>query len=103
MFAANRKERVIGRTIILDDSIKTKNGLSQFGAPSGRKCAIVAFGIFEILDRINISHIGNPILSVNSRCLVILNVYGNSPIIFRTIMVKKMLGIIINNGFMLNI
>lgn len=87
MFAASRKDNVMGRTIILDDSINTKNGFSQFGAPSGRKCAIVALGIFEILDRINISHIGNPILRVNRRCLVILNVYGNSPIIFSTMIV----------------
>lgn len=102
MFAASRKDRVIGRTIILDDSIRTKNGFSQFGAPSGKKCAIVAFGIFDILDKINISHIGNPILKVNSRCLVILKVYGNNPIMFRTIIVKKILGIIISSGFILN-
>lgn len=60
--------------MILDDSISTKNGLSQFGAPSGKKCAIVALGSFDMLDKISISHIGNPILSVNRRCLVILKV-----------------------------
>jgi len=37
MFAANRNERVSGRTRTLDVSINTKNGFNQSGAPSGRK------------------------------------------------------------------
>jgi hypothetical protein len=37
IFAASRKDRVSGRTKILVVSIITKNGLSQSGAPSGRK------------------------------------------------------------------
>jgi hypothetical protein len=37
MFAASRKDRVIGRTRILVVSISTKNGFSHSGAPSGRK------------------------------------------------------------------
>lgn len=102
IFAASRNESVIGRTIILDDSISTRNGFSQLGAPSGRKCAIVALGIFVTLERISINHMGNPILSVNKRCLVILNVYGNNPIILRTIMVRKILGIMIRSGLILN-
>ena len=37
ILAANRNDSVMGRTIILVVSISTKNGLSQSGAPSGRK------------------------------------------------------------------
>jgi len=40
MFAARRNERVIGRTATLVVSINTRAGLSQSGAPSGRKWAI---------------------------------------------------------------
>lgn len=39
MFAANRNDRVIGRTVILVVSIIIRAGLSQVGAPSGRKWA----------------------------------------------------------------
>lgn len=74
MFAASRKESVIGRTMILDDSMSTKNGFNQSGAPSGRRCAIVAFRDFSALDIIKSIHIGNPILKVNSKWLVTLNV-----------------------------
>ena len=102
IFAASRNESVIGRTTILDDSISTRNGFNQLGAPSGRKCAMVALGIFLILERISISHIGNPILNVNKRWLVILKVYGNRPIILRIIIVKKILGIMIRSGLILN-
>jgi hypothetical protein len=37
MLAARRNDRVIGRTVTLVVSISTKNGLSQSGAPSGKK------------------------------------------------------------------
>jgi hypothetical protein len=37
ILAANRNDRVIGRTMILVLSIKTRNGFNQSGAPSGRK------------------------------------------------------------------
>lgn len=74
MFAASRKESVIGRTMILDDSMSTKNGFNQSGAPSGRRCAIVALRDFSALDIIKSIHIGNPILRVNSKWLVTLNV-----------------------------
>lgn len=66
--------------MIEDDSISTKNGFSHVGAPSGNKWAIVILGDFVALDEINISHIGNPMLRVNSKWLVVLNVYGNNPI-----------------------
>jgi hypothetical protein len=89
IFAASRKDRVIGRTIILDDSMRTRNGFSQLGAPSGRRCAIVALIDLTALDIIKSIHIGRPILKVNRRCLVILNVYGNRPIIFNITTIKK--------------
>ena len=37
MLAASRNDRVRGRTRILDVSIRTRNGFSQSGAPSGRR------------------------------------------------------------------
>jgi len=37
IFAANRKDRVNGRTEILVVSIKIRNGFSHVGAPSGKK------------------------------------------------------------------
>ena len=74
IFAARRKDSVTGRTTILDDSISTRNGFSQSGAPSGSRWAIVALMDFIALDIISNIHIGNPILRVNSRWLVTLNV-----------------------------
>jgi hypothetical protein len=89
MFAANRNDKVIGRTIILDVSINTKNGLSQSGAPSGRKWAIDAFKFIENLDRIIDSHNGNPNLKVKIKCLDKLKMYGIRPIKLITIIIKK--------------
>ncbi len=88
MFAASRKDRVNGRTATLVVSINTRNGFNQSGAPSGRKCAIVFLGLSMSLDMINLNHTGNPIVSVNIRCLDVLNVYGISPI--RLIIIKVM-------------
>ena len=39
ILAAKRKDKVIGRTIILTVSIKIKNGFNQLGAPDGRRDA----------------------------------------------------------------
>lgn len=89
IFAASRNDRVIGRTIILDDSIKTKNGFSQSGAPSGRRWAIVALIDLSALDIISSIHIGRAILRVNNRWLVTLKVYGNNPSIFSMTTMKK--------------
>lgn len=69
MLAANRKDKVIGRTMILVVSIITKNGFSHSGAPSGRKCAIDFLGEYENEDRIIDNHIGKPIDSVIIKCL----------------------------------
>lgn len=89
MFAASRKDRVIGCTNTLIVSVKTRNGFSHVGAPSGRKWAIVFFGCFVSLDRIISSHIGSPIDSVMIKCLVFLSEYGVIPNKFDKIMVTK--------------
>lgn len=102
MFAANRNDRVTGRTMILDDSINTKNGFSQSGAPSGKRWAIVALMDLMALDIINSIHIGSPILKVNKRCLVTLKVYGNSPNIFNITTMKKIWCIRWFRGLILN-
>jgi len=80
MFAARRKLRVIGRTRILVLSINTKNILSQFGAPSGKRCATDCLGDFIILDIIILIHRGSLRVSVIIRCLETLKKYGISPI-----------------------
>jgi len=64
MFAANRNDNVIGRTIILVVSIRTRKGFNQSGALSGRKCAIEALGFLENLDMIIESQSGRPNLNV---------------------------------------
>jgi hypothetical protein len=79
MLAARRNDRVSGRTRILDVSINTRNGLSQSGAPSGRRWATEAFTFFENLDITILSHMGSPIVSVKIRCLEALSMYGSRP------------------------
>jgi hypothetical protein len=59
MLAANRNERVNGRTIILVVSIRTRNGFNQSGAPSGRKCAVEFLGLKKKDEIINLNHKGN--------------------------------------------
>lgn len=80
IFAANRKDKVIGRTIILVDSIITRNGLSHSGAPSGRKWAVDFLGEYENEEISILIHKGNPIVSVIIRCLEDDNEYGIIPI-----------------------
>lgn len=79
MLAANRKDSVKGRTMILVVSIKTRNGFNQSGAPSGRKWATDALNDFVNLDNTILSHTGKPIVSVKIRCLDVLNIYGIRP------------------------
>lgn len=74
IFAAKRNDRVTGRTIILVVSIRTRNGLSQSGAPSGRMWATDAFGDLVNEDKIILSHNGNPKVNVKIRCLEVLNI-----------------------------
>lgn len=80
IFAANRNDRVIGRTRILVVSIITKNGFSHSGAPSGRKCATDFLGENENDEMIILSHMGRPIESVKIRCLDDDSEYGIIPI-----------------------
>ena len=72
MLAANRNDRVIGRTVTLVVSIRTKNGFSQSGAPSGRKCAIDFLIDLKNLDNIIASHRGRPKIRVKIKCLEVL-------------------------------
>lgn len=44
ILAANRKDRVIGRADALEDSTRTRKGLSQDGAPPGSSIAINFIG-----------------------------------------------------------
>lgn len=79
IFAASRKESVIGRTEILIVSMSTRKGFSQSGAPLGSRPAIKDFGDASTLDRIRANHRGSPKDRVKSKWLVVLNIYGSSP------------------------
>lgn len=89
IFAASRNDSVRGRTSTLVDSMRTRNGFSQSGAPSGRKCAVVFLGAYRNLEMIILSHNGNPIVKVMIKWLDSLNVYGNIPIRLITIRVTN--------------
>lgn len=80
ILAANRNDKVIGRTIILVVSIITKNGFNHSGAPSGKKCATDFLGEWANDEMIIDNHMGNPIDSVIIRCLEDDNEYGIIPI-----------------------
>jgi hypothetical protein len=67
MFAARRKERVMGRTKVLAVSIRIKKGFSHAGAPPGRREAMVVEGLNFDLERINLSHSGSPRVRVKKR------------------------------------
>lgn len=71
----------------LEVSMRTKNGFSQSGAPSGRKWAIEAIGEEENEDKIILIHSGRPHVKVKMRWLEILKKYGIRPIRFIIIMV----------------
>lgn len=58
MFAAKRKDRVIGRTIILTVSINTRGGHNQVGVFAGSRWAIVDIGAFVKAEITNINHKG---------------------------------------------
>jgi len=79
IFAANRNDRVIGRTAILTVSIKIRNGFSQAGAPAGRRDANVVKGLNEKLEKIKANQRGRPNLKVNKRWDVALKTKGIIP------------------------
>jgi hypothetical protein len=89
MFAASRNDSVIGRTVTLIVSIITRNGFSQSGAPSGRKCAIDFLGLKSNDEIIILSHIGNPIDRVKIKCLEDDSEYGIIPIRFVIMMIMN--------------
>ena len=60
MLAANRTDKVIGRSRLLRVSTKTRNGLSHAGAPAGSKCAKKGRGLYTLAEQIIISQIGIP-------------------------------------------
>ena len=72
MFAANRKERVIGRAMILVVSIITRNGFNHIGAPPGNKFAKKEDKLYEIADIIILNHKTEPKETENKRCLDVL-------------------------------
>lgn len=73
MLAASRKERVSGRERVLKVSTRTRNGVSQDGAPLGERLAVVCVMLNVMAERIMASHRGRPRLAVNRMWLVRLN------------------------------
>lgn len=73
MLAASRMDRVIGRTIILTVSTKTRNGFRSAGAPAGRRPAAVEDGFRIALEMIKDIHKGTLKDKVMARWLVFLN------------------------------
>lgn len=74
ILAANRNERVKGRTKILIVSIKISGGLNHLGAPLGRRDALNSFGEFRAEDKINPNHKGAPKDRVITKCEVVLKI-----------------------------
>lgn len=100
MLAASRNDRVIGRTKILVVSMRTRNGFSHSGAPSGRKWAVDFFVECEN-DEINILiQSGRPIDRVRSRCLDDEIEYGIIPIKLTEISRMNRLDSVIGSPFM---
>lgn len=78
ILAARRNERVMGRTEILEDSIRTRKGFSQDGAPPGKSMAMNFIGEDKSDEIINLSQSVRPNENVKIRWLEVLNVYGVS-------------------------
>lgn len=88
ILAAKRKDRVIGRTRILMDSIKTNGGASQVGAPDGNNLAQNWDGELNNEDITILIHKGKPKVKVSNRWEVVPKIYGIKPSKF--IIIKKM-------------
>jgi hypothetical protein len=69
--------------------MSTRNGFSQSGAPSGRKCAIDFLIDLKNLDIIIDNHKGKLKINVKIRCLDVLKKYGIRP--------KRLIIIIVKN------
>ena len=70
---------------MLVDSITTRNGFNQFGAPPGKIEAMNFIGLNIIDDIINLSQRVRPYDRVRMRWLVRLKTYGVRPSRFRRI------------------
>lgn len=70
MLAAKRKDRVTGRTETLVDSIRTRKGFNQVGAPEGRRWARSSAGAAVVADMIRLNQRTRPNDRVRSRWLV---------------------------------
>ena len=70
MLAVRRTESVIGRTIILTVSIRTKNGFKGAGAPIGNKPATTELGLKNTPETIKDNHKGRPKERETAKCLV---------------------------------
>lgn len=101
MLAARRNDKVIGRTVTLVVSIRTRNGFNQSGAPSGKKCATDFLIDLANLDIIIDNHRGNPKISVKIRCLDVLKKYGINPRRLMVIIEKNKVEIVWVNPFRL--
>ena len=77
--AARRTARVPGRMIFLTVSIRTINGISASGVPSGTRC--VNINSVRVNHPYNINDIqnGRARASVIVRCLVLVKTYGSNP------------------------
>lgn len=60
ILAANRNDKVIGRTRVLRVSIITKKGFNHIGAPEGSKWAANEEGLKVAADKTIINQIGSP-------------------------------------------
>lgn len=89
IFAANRTARVIGRIMLLIVSIITINVMSAGGVPWGTKCANIKLVWLIHPNNINLIHMGNAIVNVNAKCLVLVKIYGNRPIKLLNIIMLK--------------
>jgi hypothetical protein len=72
MFAASRKESVIGRRRILSVSISTRNGLSHAGAPPGSRDAATDEGAWATPEIMSLSQRGSPKDTENRRWAEVL-------------------------------
>jgi len=70
MLAVNRTAKVIGRTVILTVSIKTRNGARGAGDPLGTKCARKEVGLYMALIITILNHKVKASPKLTIMCLV---------------------------------
>ena len=89
ILAANRIERVIGRIIFLTVSIITIIGIKNDGVPKGTKWASKLLYWNMIENNIVPNQIGRAKTKVIDKCLVLVKIYGISPIKLEKIIKKN--------------